>query len=168
MKTEREIEQEVTVQIDPEKLRKWKKPTCSDVTEEELSNSKKGKNNNKGKTKKKVGGRCSMRGSVRGKAKQTPTPADIPEEQLNAKDEEIAKASSEERKEIESLKRQLKLWLFLKNSQMIKKKKTYWNQVQKKEVERLIKVNIRKVLQREKEAARMSNEMKCLQVMRIR
>ena len=78
-------------------MRKWKKPTHSDVTEEELSNSKKGKNNNKGKTKK-VGGRCSKRGSVRGKAKQTPTPADTPEEELNAKDEEIAKASSEERK----------------------------------------------------------------------
>ena len=70
-------------------------------------------------------------------------------------------------KEIESLKRQLKLQPFLKNSQMMKKKKTYWNQVQKKEVERLIKVNIRKVLQREKEAANMPNEMKCLQVMRI-
>ena len=43
VKTEREIKQEVTVEIDPEKSRKWKKPTHSDVTEEELSNSKKGK-----------------------------------------------------------------------------------------------------------------------------
>ena len=78
--------------------RKWKNPTCSDVTEEELSSSKNGQINNKGNTKKKVGGGYSMRGSMRVKAKQTPTPADIPEEQLNAKDKEIAKVSSEERK----------------------------------------------------------------------
>ena len=79
-------------------MRKWKNPAHSDVTEKELFSSKNGKNNNKGNTKKKVGGGCSTRGSGRVKAKQTPTPADIPEEQLNAKDKEIAKVSSEERK----------------------------------------------------------------------
>ena len=120
MKTEREIKQEVTVKFQPEtslnvSMRKRKKPTF--LMLEELSSSKKGKNNNKGNTKKKVGGGCSMRGSKRVNAKQTPTPEDIPEEQLNAKDEENAKASSEEREINRKFKKTVKtLAIFEKQS----------------------------------------------------
>ena len=58
-----------------------------------------------------------MRGSMRVKPKETPTPTDIPQEQLNAKDaQKLQKQVQKKGKEIESLKRQLKLWPFLKNS----------------------------------------------------
>ena len=68
---------------------------------------------------------------------------------MNAKDEEIAKSSSEEGKEIESLKRQSKT-LAIPEEQSNDEEKEDILESSSEERGKKIKVNIRKVLQREK------------------